>query len=61
MSAEQSPKGDLGAKSESQRQKFFKKAIKAAGGTDSGTGYLPYRKPQTAIDPKYGPGDKVCS
>lgn len=47
--------GDLGA----YRQSEAKKVFGSLPGKDS-SNPLRYRKPQTGIDAKFGPGDKVC-
>lgn len=47
--------GDLGH----YRQVEAKKVFPGLPGKDQGNG-LRYRKPATAIDAKFGPGDKVC-
>ena len=47
--------GDLGK----YRQMEAKKVFPGLPGKDTASG-LPYRKPATAIDAKFGPGDKVC-
>lgn len=50
-----SVEGDLGK----YRQQEMVKIFGAQGGKDE-SNPLRYRKPQTAIDEKFGPGDKVC-
>lgn len=47
--------GDLGK----YRQMEAKKVFPGLPGKDT-PNRLPYRKPETAIDSKFGPGDKVC-
>ena len=50
-----SVEGDLGM----YRQQEARKVFPGLAGQDE-TNPLRYRKPETAIDAKYGPGDKVC-
>jgi hypothetical protein len=47
--------GDIGAYRQQEAVKVF-----GAQGGKSISNPLRYRKPETAIDAKYGPGDKVC-
>jgi hypothetical protein len=47
--------GDLGE----YRQMEARKVFPGISGKDT-SNPLRYRKPATAIDPKFGPGDKVC-
>ena len=54
-----SPKGDIGMYSVMEGEKAGKQ-FKGKGGYDTGSSYLPYRAPETAIDGKFGPGDRVC-
>ena len=49
-------KGNIG----SQRAEEAAKASRKLGNAVP-RNPLSYRSPETAIDPKYGPGDKVCA
>jgi hypothetical protein len=49
-------KGDLGAYRQMESQKVTRKKL----GGRSIANPLTYRKPETAIDGKFGPGDRVC-
>jgi len=53
-----SPKGDLGARRAAELDGAFPRQIKRSGGIPSNP--LKYRRPETAIDAKFGPGDKIC-
>ena len=50
--------GDLGYYRQIEAGKVFSRPIKRAGRVIENP--LSYRKPETAIDAKFGPGDKVC-
>ena len=54
-----SPRGDLAALSDKEQSAMFKRPIKKAGPTWHSAQWLPYRKPDTAIDSQFGPGDKA--
>lgn len=56
----QSPAGDLSKLRQAESHKAFKNNFKKLGADVHASSCLPYRKPATAIDAKYGPGDKVC-
>lgn len=49
-------RGDIGAMRQAESQKVTRKKL----GGSSESNPLRYRMPETAIDGKYGPGDKVC-
>lgn len=53
-----SPKGDLGAQRVKESHAVSRKL--KAGSADKSSSYLPYQAPASAIDSKFGPGDKVC-
>jgi hypothetical protein len=55
----QSPRGDLGALRQAESNKAGRQ-IKNNGPDMKPSSRLPYRKPETAIDAKFGPGDKIC-
>lgn len=57
--ATQSPRGNLGDLREREIAGAFPRRIKQ-GSAPNAARALPYRMPKTAIDAKYGPGDKVC-
>lgn len=50
-------KGDIGMYRQQEAGKVFSR--RSLGGRDI-SNPLSYGKPETAIDPKFGPGDKVC-
>lgn len=54
-----SPKGDLSKRDDDPYAKFFKRKIKHPGKAPHASAALPFRPEPMAIDPKYGPGDKV--
>ena len=60
MAEKYSPSGNLTKKAAEQFGKFFGKEFKGAGKVPNPAAALPYRKPKTAIDPQFGPGDKIC-
>ena len=49
-------KGDIGKYRQQEAEKVFRKGL----GGRSISNPLKYRTPDTAIDAKFGPGDKVC-
>ena len=53
-----SPKGDLSQHRTAEGASAIRKS--AMGKAERASSYLPYRAPETAIDPKFGPGDRVC-
>lgn len=55
-----SPSGDLAKKADEQFSSFFGRKIKKAGKVPDPAAALPYRKPMTAIDAQFGPGDKIA-
>ena len=50
--------GNLAAQREMELNKAFSKG--KAGKFDNPKPQLPYKSPETGIDSKFGPGDKVC-
>ena len=56
-----SPSGNLTKKAAEQFSQFFgSKQFKGKGKVPDPAAALPFRKPKTAIDAQFGPGDKIC-